>query len=129
MIDRWRGAGKERLRMLSTSTAGLSVGLAASGRQVALRHPRVGGAARVDVCGVYGMAGAAQAALVLPRLARSTPGRGLRIQPQLGQDLLVHRPLQDGCNDLERPAATVRAVLHADVEHALEQASQHHQLN
>lgn len=33
-------------------------------------------------------AGAAQVASVLPRLARSAPGRRLRIQPQVGEDRL-----------------------------------------
>ena len=52
----------------------------------------------------------------MPRLARSAPGRRLRVQPQVSEDLLDHRPLEDGRDDLEFPAAAVRAVLHADVE-------------
>jgi len=39
----------------------------------------------------------------------------------VGQDLLDHRPLEDGRNDLELTAAAVRAVLHVDIEHALAQ--------
>lgn len=37
------------------------------------------------------------------------------------QDLLDHRPLVDGRDDLELPAATVRAVLHVDFEDPPEQ--------
>ena len=40
---------------------------------------------------------------VLPRLTRSAPGRRLRIQAQVGEDLLDHRPLEDGGDDLELP--------------------------
>jgi hypothetical protein len=43
-------------------------------------------------------------------------GRRLRIQPQVGKDLLDHRPLQDRRDDLELAAAAVQAVLHVDVE-------------
>lgn len=121
MIDRLHGVGTERQRALSTSTRGLTLGLSASGRQVAQRHLRVGKAARDDVCGVCGGAGAAQAASVLPRLARPAPGRRLRIQPQVAEDLLDDRSLEDGRDDLELATATVGAVLHVDVEHALEQ--------
>jgi hypothetical protein len=39
----------------------------------------------------------------------------------VSDDLLDHRPLQDGGNDLELPAAAVRAVLHVDVKDSLEQ--------
>lgn len=39
----------------------------------------------------------------------------------MGEDLLDDRPFQDGGDDLEL-AAAVRAVLHVDVKHALEQA-------
>jgi len=56
---------------------------------------------------------------VRPRLAHLTLGRGLRIQPQVSKDLLDHRPLQDGGDDLELPGAAVRAALHVDVKHAL----------
>jgi len=45
----------------------------------------------------------------------------MRIQPQVAEDLLDHRPLEDGRDDLELRGAAVRAVLHVDVEHALEQ--------
>ena len=72
------------------------------------------------MCTVSGTVDAAQAASVLPRLARSASGRRLRIQSQVGQDLLDHRSLQDGRDDLELPGAAVGAVLHVDVEHALE---------
>ena len=58
------------------------------------------------------------------RLARSTLGRGLRIQAQMSKDLLDYRPLQDGGDDLELPGATVRAALHVDVKHPLEQPCQ-----
>ena len=70
---------------------------------------------------VFVTAGAAQVASVLPHLARPTIGRRLRIQPQVREDLLDDRPLQDGRDDLEFPTAAVRAALHVDVEHALEQ--------
>jgi hypothetical protein len=37
---------------------------------------------------------------------RARPLRArLRIQPQVGKDLLDHRPLQDGGDDLELPGA------------------------
>ena len=66
-------------------------------------------------------AGAAQVASVLPDLTRPPSGRGLRVQAQVSQDLLDHRPLEDGRDDLQLPGATVRTPLHVDVEHALEQ--------
>lgn len=66
---------------------------------------------------------------VRPRLAGPTLGWRLRIQPEVAEDLLDDRPLEDGRDDLEPTAATVGAVLHGDLEHALEQAGQHHQLN
>ncbi len=62
----------------------------------------------------------AQAASVLPDLASRPSGRGLRVQTQARQDLLDHRPLEDGRDDLELPGAAVWAVLHVDVENALE---------
>ena len=37
------------------------------------------------------------------------------------QNLLDHRPLQDGRDDLQFPAVALRAVPNVDVEHALEQ--------
>jgi hypothetical protein len=52
---------------------------------------------------------AAQVASVLPDPTRPPSGRGLRIQPQVRQDLLDHRPLEDGRDDLELPGAAVRA--------------------
>ena len=58
---------------------------------------------------------------VQPRLARPALGRRLRVQAQVAQDLLDHRPLQDGGDDLELPGAAVRAALHIDIEHPLEQ--------
>jgi len=82
----------------------------------------------VLTCVVTATAGAAQVALVLPRLARPTPGRRLRIEAQVGQDLLDDRSLQDGRNDLELPGAAVLAVLHVDVEDAREQPRSFHQL-
>ena len=54
-------------------------------------------------------------------LARPTLGRRLRIHSEMAKDLLDHRPLEDGGDDLELPSAAVRAVLHVDVEDALEQ--------
>jgi hypothetical protein len=45
---------------------------------------------------------------VLPRLARPAPGRRLRIQPQVGEDLPDDRPLVDGRDDVLRPYAAVR---------------------
>jgi len=39
----------------------------------------------------------------------------------VGEDLLDHRPLEDGRDDLQLPAAAVRAGVHVDVEHPLEQ--------
>ena len=39
----------------------------------------------------------------------------------MAQDLLDHRPLQDGDDDPELPGAAVRAVLHVDVENPLKQ--------
>jgi hypothetical protein len=56
-----------------------------------------------------------------PRLAHPALGRRLRIQLQVSKDLLNHRPLQDGGDDLELPGAAVRAVLQVGVEHPLEQ--------
>ena len=85
------------------------------------RHLRVGKAARDDVCGVCGGAGAAQAASVLPRLGRPATGRRLRIQSEMAKDLLDHGPLEDGGDDLEFPGAAPRAVPHVDVEDPLEQ--------
>jgi len=64
---------------------------------------------------VFVTAGAAQVASVLPCFARSAPGWRLWIQPQVGQDLLDPRPLEDGRDDLELPTAAVRALLHVDV--------------
>ena len=58
---------------------------------------------------------------VVLRLRRSAPARRRPIQPQVGEDLLGDLPLGNGCDDLEMPAAAVRAVLHVDVEGALEQ--------
>lgn len=52
------------------------------------------------------------------------PGWRQCIQPQVGQDLLDHRPLQDGRDDLELAAAAVRAVPDVKVDDALEQACQ-----
>ena len=52
----------------------------------------------------------------LPRLARPSPGWRLRIQPQVSEDLLDHRPLEEGRDDLPFPGAAVRAVLRLDVE-------------
>jgi hypothetical protein len=73
---------------------------------------------------VFVAAGAAQAALVLPCLARSAPGRRLRIQSQVVEDVLDHRLPQDGRDDLRFPGAALRAVLHVDVEDPLENPRQ-----
>jgi hypothetical protein len=47
---------------------------------------------------------------VPPGLARSRHGRRLRIKRKASQDLLDDWPLQNGRDDLELPAAAVRAV-------------------
>jgi len=65
---------------------------------------------------------------MLHRLARRRPGGRLRIQPEVAEDLLDHRPLKDGRDDLELAATAARVVLHVDVEHALEQPRSFHQL-
>ena len=39
----------------------------------------------------------------------------------MGEDLRDHRPREDGRDDLQLPAAAVRAGVHVDVEHPLEQ--------
>lgn len=59
----------------------------------------------------------------LPRLARSTDGWQLRIQLQLGQDLLDHRLLKSCRDDLQFAAAAVaaRAALRVKFKDALEQ--------
>ena len=61
------------------------------------------------------------------RLQPPTTGRRTRrcprLQTQVVEDLLDHRLLQDGCNDLQI-AAAVRAVLHVELEHPLEQLGQ-----
>jgi hypothetical protein len=44
-------------------------------------------------------------------------GGGCGSKPQVSKDLLDHRPLQDGGDDLELPGAAVRAALHVDIEH------------
>ncbi|MCZ2292745.1 MAG: disulfide bond formation protein B [Burkholderiales bacterium] len=113
------------------------------------RSAALAAASSAASCEVLLTAGAAQAASVLPRLARPPSGRRLRIQPcrprprraralreaqgrpqgrpcvhtrpQVSQDLLDHRPLEDGRDDLQLAAAAVRAVLHVDVKDALEQ--------
>ena len=45
----------------------------------------------------------------------------LRVQPQVAEDLLDHGRLQDGGDDLEFSGAAVRAVMHVEIDHALEQ--------
>jgi hypothetical protein len=56
---------------------------------------------------------------MLHRLSRRRPGRRLPIQSQVGEDLLDHRPFQDGRDDLDLPGSAVRAVLHVDAKDAL----------
>jgi len=73
-----------------------SDGAALTGRATPPRL-RFGVAAQGEV---FITAGAAQVASVLPRLARPTIGRRLRIQPQVTEDLLDHSPLHDGRDDL-----------------------------
>ena len=65
-------------------------------------------------------AGAAQVASVWPYLTRPPSGRGLRVQAQVRKDLLDHRPLEDGRDDLQLPGGAVRAVLHVDVKAKLQ---------
>jgi hypothetical protein len=52
---------------------------------------------------------------VRPRIARPGPGRRLRIQLQVLQDLLDHRQLVNGRDDLQFAGAAVRTLLHTDV--------------
>jgi hypothetical protein len=93
------------------------------------RHTCCGLAAQpVLMCWVSSWAGAAQGTRSCPRLARPAPWRRLRIQPQMGEDLLDDWPLQNGCNSLELPAAAVRAELHVDVKEAPDQPVRAHQL-
>jgi hypothetical protein len=93
------------------------------------RHTCCGLAAQpVLMCWVSSWAGAAQGTRSCPRLARPAPWRRLRIQPQMGEDLLDDWPLQNGCNSLELPAAAVRAELHVDVKDAPEQPVRAYQL-
>jgi len=54
----------------------------------------------------------------LTSLTHPSPGRRLWIQSEVAQDLLDHRPLEDGQDDLQFSAAAVRAVLHVDIESA-----------
>jgi hypothetical protein len=49
-------------------------------------------------------------------------------QRPVAVDLLDDRPLEDRRDDLELPAAAVRAVLQVEIEHALEQPRALHQL-
>jgi hypothetical protein len=58
---------------------------------------------------------------VLPRLARPTPGRRLRIQPRAGEDLLDHRLLEDGRYELALHCAADGAVLEVYLVDTLEQ--------
>jgi hypothetical protein len=95
--DRPQGVG-------SALTSGLTLSLVASDRHVAQRY-----------------AGCGSGGEVLPRLASPSLGWRLRIQAQVSLDLLDHRPLEDGRDDLELAAAAVGAALHVDVEDALEQ--------
>jgi hypothetical protein len=46
----------------------------------------------------------------------------------VGQDLLDHRPLEDGRDGLQLTAAAVRAVLHVNVKDAPEQPCQAQQM-
>ena len=69
-------------------------------------------------------AGAAQVASVLPDLTRPPSGRGLRVQAQVRKDLLDHRPLEDGRDDLQLSGGAVRAVLHVDVKTRLSSRAQ-----
>ncbi len=54
--------------------------------------------------------------------SRARPRRWrLRIQPQVGEDLLDHRPLQDGRDELQFAATAVGTVRHVDGQDSLEQ--------
>ena len=47
----------------------------------------------------------------MPDLTCPPSGRGLQVQPQVRQDLLDHRPLEDGRDDLQFTGTAVRAPL------------------
>ena len=55
-------------------------------------------------------------------LARPTLGPRLWVQPQVLQDLLDHRALKDGRDDLQIAGTAVRAGVHVDVKDALEKS-------
>lgn len=55
------------------------------------------------------------------RFARAAPGQRLRIEPQVGGDLLDRGSLHDGRDALQVPAAADRAVPRVDVEDVPEQ--------
>lgn len=79
-----------------------------------------GSAVRGDVS-LTADAGRGSGSEVRPRLASPALGWRLRNQPQVGEDLLDHWPLENGGDDLQLAGAAVRAVLHIDIEYALEQ--------
>jgi hypothetical protein len=54
----------------------------------------------------------------IPPLAPPAPGRPLRIQSQVAEDLLDDRPLENGRDDPDLAAAAVRAVLQVELESA-----------
>ena len=70
---------------------------------------------------VSSTADAAQAAESCPVLQGASSWRRLRLQDQVREAFFDDRPLQDGSDDLQFPGTAVRAVLHVDVEDALEQ--------
>jgi hypothetical protein len=83
----------------------------------ARRHPGCGAALRPMACRFNG--GRGSGGEVVSCLARPALGRRLRIQPQVGEKLLDHPPLEDGRDDLQLPGAAVRLELQADVERQL----------
>lgn len=66
---------------------------------------------------------------VLPRHPHPIPRRRLRIQPEVAEDLVDDRPLEEGRNDRRPATAAVRVVLNVYIEHAPGQACKHRHLN
>ena len=88
-------------------------------RRAVLPRLQLGGAACGDVSAPA--CSGQKAAKFSPGFAGPAPGRWLRVQPQVRQDILDHRPLEHGRDDLQFSGTTVRAGVHVDIEDALEQ--------